>query len=200
MIAHPGMEAYLNSATLQRSIAYRQELLPADMAGFEAVVPDRYVPAERFARMELHLGGKTFHLYNSGSHHSHGDLVIHQVKAGIIWVSDLAFNQRVTFMGEGNSRQALEGLAWLERNFTDARLMVPGHGSAQTAPFPMLARTRAYIEGLCEAMLRKIAQGVPLLDAARQAEMPAWKDVPLYEENQRANASFVYTELEFEAF
>ena len=38
------------------------------------------------------------------------------------------------------------------------------------------------------------------LDALEDAAMPAWQDLPLYDENQRANASFVYREMELEFF
>ena len=40
----------------------------------------------------------------------------------------------------------------------------------------------------------------PLLDALEDAGMPAWKALPLYNENQRANASFIYREMELEFF
>jgi hypothetical protein len=170
------------------------------MEGFTLPEPDRYAPEDRFAKLSVQFGGRTFDIYNAGAHHSHGDLVVHQVEDGILWISDLAFNQRVTFMGDGDSQQALEAQDWLVQQFPDARLMVPGHGSAQTAPFPMVRKTHAYIESLREQMKAKVVAGVPLFDAVKSADMPAWRDVPLYEENQRANASFVYRELEFEFF
>ncbi len=200
VIGHPGMQDYLNSETMQRSVDYRRELLTGDMAGFAAVTPDRYVPGQRFSSLRIELGGKTFDIYNAGQHHSHGDLVVHQVEDGILWVSDLAFNQRVTYLGDGDSQQILGGLEWLQENFADARLMVPGHGSAQTPPFRMLKQTRAYIQQLREMIQQKLEAGASLMEAMEQADMPQWRNVPLYRDNQRANAGFIYREMEFSFF
>ena len=200
VIGHAGMADYLASATLEESVAYRRELLPKDMEGFEAVEADLAVPEERFARHRIELGGKTIDVYNAGQHHSHGDLVVHQVEDEILWISDLAFNQRLTYIGDGNSRQSLEAQEWLQDHFPDARLMVPGHGSAQTPPFPMVQATHDYIREMRQRIGEKVESGVPLMETVEQVEMQEWRDVPLYEENQRANTSFIYRELEFELF
>jgi glyoxylase-like metal-dependent hydrolase (beta-lactamase superfamily II) len=200
IIGHPGMQEYLGSQTMQRSVEYRRELLPDDMEEFAPVTPDRYVPAQRFDRLRIELGGKTFDIYNSGQHHSSGDLVVHQVDDGILWVSDLAFNQRVTYLGDGHSEQIIEGLRWLQEYFADIQLMVPGHGSAQSPPFPMIKLTRDYIQQLRKLMQQQLEAGASLMDAMRHAEMPQWRDLPLYEENQRANASYLYREMEFSFF
>jgi glyoxylase-like metal-dependent hydrolase (beta-lactamase superfamily II) len=200
IIGHRGMLEYGGSQTMQRSVDYRRELLPQDMAGFSFVDPDVYAPDERFQALRLELGGKRFDVYNLGHHHSHGDLVVHQLDTGIVWISDLAFNQRVTFMCDGHSGQAIEGQDWLLEQFGNARIMVPGHGSAQRAPFPMVSQTRAYIQQLRDKMKQKVIDGVPLLDALNDVAMPEWQDLPLYQENQRANASFIYREMELEFF
>lgn len=200
VVGHPGMAEYFNSPAFEQSVEYRRGLLSADMEGFAAVEPDLPVPAEAFGRLRLELGGRTFDVYNTGRHHSHGDLVVHQVEAGILWLSDLAFNQRVTYIGDGHSAEMLAAHAWLGETFTGIRLMVPGHGSAQRAPFPMLAATRAYIEGLRARMQQQLEAGASLQDAVDAAAMPDWAQVPLYGENHRANASFIYRELEFEFF
>ncbi len=200
IVAHAGMADYLASATLEESVAYRRELLPKDMEGFEVVEVDLAVPEERFARHRIELGGKTIDVYNAGRHHSHGDLVVHQVEDEILWISDLAFNQRLTYIGDGNSRQSLEAQEWLQDHFPDARLMVPGHGSAQTPPFPMLQATHDYIREMRRRIGEQVESGVSLMETVEQVEMQEWRDVPLYEENQRANTSFIYRELEFELF
>jgi glyoxylase-like metal-dependent hydrolase (beta-lactamase superfamily II) len=200
VIGHPGMRDYIGSEAMQRSVDYRRDLLPQDMEGFDPVTPDRYVPERRFSKQRVELGGKTFDIYNTGQHHSHGDLVVHQVEDGILWVSDLVFNQRVTYIGDGDSEQMLAAQDWLLKSFPDARLMVPGHGSAQTPPFPMVKQTRAYIEQLRELMQQKLDAEVPLLEAVEQSDMPQWQSVPLYDENQRANAGFLYRAMEFDAF
>jgi glyoxylase-like metal-dependent hydrolase (beta-lactamase superfamily II) len=196
VIAHAGMLDYTNSATLQRSVDYRRNILGEDMQGFEPVDADVLVNGERFDRQRIQLGDQLLDIYNTGSHHSYGDLVIYQVNDGILWISDLAFNQRTTFMGDGDSGQILEAQAWLMQNFEDATLIVPGHGSPQSRPFPMVESTRRYVERLRETMRAAVENGVSLLDATENTDFEDWKAVPLYESNQRANAAFVYREME----
>jgi len=200
VIAHPGTFDYIDSDQMNSSVEYRRSFIPEDMVGFAAVRPDRVFNNTRFSKQTITLGRHHFDIYNVGHHHSHGDLVIHQLPENIIWVSDLAFNQRTTFMGDGDSKQAIEGQDWLLQNFADAALMVPGHGSAQTRPFPMVRKTRDYIQRLRDEMGRAVEEGIDLQQAVDRSDFPDWRDTRLYELNHRANANFVYREMELELF
>jgi len=200
VIGHEGTLKYLNSDRIDHSVAYRKTFIAADMEGFEAVEPDVLVGGERFSKHSFTLGGKTFDIYNTGAHHSYGDLVVHQVEDNIVWISDLAFNQRVTFMADGGSQTAIEGQNWLLEKFADAKLMVPGHGSAQTPPFEMVSKTRSYMQRLREVMTKAVEEDVELQDAVESNEFEDWKDVRLYKLNHRKNLEFVYREMEQELF
>ncbi|MGB5281875.1 MAG: MBL fold metallo-hydrolase [Arenicellales bacterium] len=196
VIAHKGSIQYNLSATLDSSVRYRRELLPEDMQGFKPVEADIYIDVEPFKSHRIELGDAVFEIYNTGRHHSHGDLVVHQLKQDVVWISDLAFNQRTTFLGDGHSQQILIAQDWLLDNFSKANLMVPGHGSAQTAPFPMVGKTRDYVQRLRDAMAKAVDEGVDMYDAVQGVEFSDWKGTYLYEENQRANANFIYREME----
>jgi glyoxylase-like metal-dependent hydrolase (beta-lactamase superfamily II) len=200
IITHKGSLEYTQSDVQTRSVAYRRALLGDDMKGFEPVRADLYLDLPRFGSHRIVLGNQLIDIYNTGRHHSYGDLVVHQVKDGILWISDLAFNQRTTFLGDGDSRQILEAQDWLMNRFADAKLMVPGHGSAQRPPFPMVEKTHRYVERLRESMRTAVENDIPLMDAVDQADFPDWRDTRLYESNQRANANFIYREMEQEYF
>lgn len=200
IIMHEGVNQYLNSEDFVRSVAYRKELLSRDMQGFAMPTPDELIGGERFSSKAIRVADKTFMIYNVGQHHSHGDLIVQQVEDGIVWISDLAFNQRVTFMGDGHSKQILQVQHWLQNTFTAASLMVPGHGSAQTSPFPMVTKTKTYVSELRAKMADMVDNGISLLDAVNKADLPLWKTIPLYDLNHRANANFVYREMEQEYF
>jgi len=200
IIAHPATLAYNQSETLESSVNYRKQMLSQDMIGFEPLQADIYLEAEPFTRKRIRLGDEIIDIYNTGKHHSYGDLVVHQVEQKVLWISDLAFNQRTTYLGDGDSAQLLKALDWLLQTFPNTQLMVPGHGSAQTAPFPMLAKTRDYVTRMRSAMSQAIDDGVGMLDAVRVVEFEDWKNMPLYEMNQRANANFIYREMEKEYF
>ncbi len=196
IIGHEGMLDYIGSETIEASVPYRRELMPDDMSNFEMVRPDILIGGERYSSQTITAGDQTFVVYNSGKHHSHGDLVVHQLKENIVWISDLAFNQRTTYMGDGDSEQILEAQDWLVRRFANARLMVPGHGSAQTRPFPMVEKTRSYVTRLRESMAQAIEQDIDMQDAIDQSAFNDWQQSPLYKENHPRNAHFVYQEME----
>lgn len=201
VIAHEGTLEYLNSTSLESSVAFRRSFIDADMEGFEAVRPDLLIGGEPLSLQHtLSLGGKRFAIYNAGKHHSYGDLVVHQMDDQILWISDLAFNHRTTFMGDGSSKDAVAAQTWLLENFPDVRLMVPGHGSAQTPPFPMVAETRAYMERLRADMAEAVEHGMGLQEAVESSDFSEWHGTRLYEENHSKNANFVYREMELELF
>lgn len=185
IIGHRGTLDYLESGSFQGSVDFRRNLIAADMQGFSGVVPDILIGGKRFSHYAFTLGGQTFAIYNTGQHHSFGDLVVHQVESHNVWISDLAFNNRSTFMGDGHSGQALAALDWLQHNFPDTVLMIPGHGSAQTPPFAMLENTYNYIKRLRDEMHAAVEAGQDLASAVRLSDFADWHDAPLYHENHK---------------
>ena len=200
IIGHEGTLKYFGSGRIEHSVAYRKTFIESDMKGFDTVRPDVLIGGELYSKYAFSLGGRTFEVYNVGAHHSFGDLVVNQVEDGIVWISDLAFNGRVTFMADGNSILAIQGQQWLLETFADAKLMVPGHGSAQTPPFPMVKMTRDYMRHLRTRMADALENDVELQDAIDWGEFPEWKSVRLYGLNHRINLNFVYREMEQKAF
>jgi len=196
IIAHHGTVDYNHSATLKASVDYRIEKLSKDMQGFKPLEADIYIKAEPFANERIRLGQEVIDIYNTGKHHSYGDLVLHQVNQNILWISDLAFNQRTTYMGDGDSAQILKAQEWLLQTFQHASLMVPGHGSAQTPPFPMVTNTHDYVTRMRNAMRQAVDDDISMLDAVQDIEFEDWQAIHLYEMNQKANANFVYREME----
>lgn len=198
IIGHEGTLNYLNSDNIAGSVAFRRRLLEHDMKGFKGVTPDILVSGARFEHYSFNLGGKTFAIYNAGQHHSFGDLVVHQEEDRILWISDLAFNSRSTFMGDGHSVEILETMEWLKKNFPKTRMMIPGHGSAQTAPFPMIEKTYQYVKRLRDEMRAAVDSGQDLAEAVGLSDFADWHGIPLYHENHKKNANFIYLEMEQE--
>ncbi len=199
-VSHEGLLDYLSNETLESSVSFRKQILPEDMQVFKAVEPDLLVGGQIFHYERIESGNKSIELYNVGKHHSSGDLMVYQVEDKILWVSDLAFNQRVTFVGDGHSGHAIKALNWLEKRFSKVRLMVPGHGSAQTAPFPMLRKTRGYLETLRAILSGAFEADLDLETALDQIDLQEWTNIRLYQENHRRNASYIYREIEEELF
>lgn len=196
IVAHRGTVDYNHSETLESSVNYRREKLPNDMRSFKPLEADIYIDAEPFGSKRIRLGQEVIDIYNIGKHHSYGDLLVHQVNREILWISDLAFNQRTTYMGDGDSELILKAQDWLLQTFPHARLMVPGHGSAQTSPFPMVTKTHDYVTRMRNAMQEAVEDDIGMFDAVQGVEFEDWQNVRFYDLNQRANANFVYREME----
>ncbi len=200
IIGHEGTLNYLNSDNINGSVAFRRGFIATDMKGFKGVTPDILVGGKRFDHYAFKLGEKTFKVYNAGQHHSFGDLVVEQVEDRNLWISDLAFNNRSTFMGDGHSGAVLEAMEWLQKSFPDTVLMIPGHGSAQTKPFPMVEKSYSYVKRLREAMSAAVEAGDDLASAVQKSDFKDWHDTPLYHENHKKNANFIYLEMEKASF
>lgn len=200
VIGHEGTMEYINSERIGHSVTYRETFIKKDMEGFKPVAPDIMVGGALYSRHSISLGGKTFDIYNTGAHHSFGDLIVHQKEDNIVWISDLAFNNRVTFMADGNTQKAIDAQSWLLDNFKDAKFMIPGHGSVQTAPFPMVTKTRDYMQRLRKDMAKAVDEGVDLQTAMDSTPYPDWQKVNMYDLNHKKNLDFVYREVELEQF
>jgi glyoxylase-like metal-dependent hydrolase (beta-lactamase superfamily II) len=200
VISHQGTEDYVYSSTIQRSVAYRKVFLPREMRNFHAVVPDILIGGGNPAHISLKFGGKTFEIYDTGHHHSHGDLVMWQKEDRILWISDLAFNGRVTYIGDGDLPEIDAMQDWMAKQFPNVVLMVPGHGAPQAAPFDMVAKTRRYVDELTAKMRDAIKQGESLQEAVAHSDLPEFRDWPLYDLNHRINANYVYRYLEEKLF
>jgi hypothetical protein len=214
IIGHEGTMKYIESDRIEHSVAYRSTFIKSDMHGFEAVVPDQLIGGALHDKHSIHTGGKTFDIYNTGDHHSFGDLIIHQYNNSphssnetsnnaidnIVWISDLAFNNRVTFMADGHSKQAIDEQNWLLKTFATATYMIPGHGSVQTAPFSMVNKTQSYMQRLRDSVSKAIENDQELQETINTIQFDDWKNVYLYDLNQKKNIDFVYRELEEELF
>lgn len=208
IIGHEGTMKYIESDRIEHSVAYRSTFIKEDMKGFEAVAPDIRIGNELHYKHTLNLGNTIFDIYNSGDHHSFGDLIIHQQgktqqstnNNDIVWISDLAFNNRVTFMADGHSKKAIEEQDWLLKTFSTVKYMIPGHGSVQTTPFSMVKKTQSYIQRLRDRVSQAIENDIELQETINTTEFDDWKDIYLYQLNQKKNVDFVYRELEEELF
>jgi len=200
IVGHKGTLEYILSDQIDNSVAFRRSFIKSDMVGFKGIKPDIIISGKRFSKTTLVAGDRSMHIYNVGQHHSLGDLVVHFKQDDVLWISDLAFNQRTTYMGDGDSKQAIEVQDWVLKRFAETKLIIPGHGSAQSKPFPMITQTQSYMQRLRKLMLDAIANDIDLMQAVENAEFSDWKNSRLYQLNHRTNANFVYRELELENF
>ena len=103
-------------------------------------------------------------------------------------------------MADGSSQQGIDAQSWLLKIFAGAKLMVPGHGSAQSQPFPMVSKTQEYMQQIRKEVTDAINNDQELQETVDSVDFKDWKQTNLYELNHKKNIDFVYRELELELF
>lgn len=161
------------------------------MRGFEfADTPDRAVTGTD----TLKLGSRILIISHPGAAHSPGDLMVWLPQDSILFAGDLLLEDGMTMIVDGSSANLLHALAQIDR--LQPRIAVPGHGAIPARPAALVARTRAYILDLREAMRSALGRGLPL-GRALATFPPADQDRPVsLNSRRRRNAVRVYLEEE----
>ena len=195
----PARRGYVYSSTIERSVAYPKVFLRARCKTFHAVVPDILIGGGNPAHISLRFGGKTFEIFDGGHHHFHGDLLMWQkekrilgYRPGLQWPRDL-YRRR---QPGGNRRNAgLDGQDFSIGASDDSRpRRAPGRPIRHGCQDPPLCGQPHRKDS------RLAKKGESLRDAVPHADLPEFKDSPLYELNHRINANYVYRLLEEEMF
>ncbi len=145
---------------------------------------------------DFEMGGLHFALRHVGPAHSAEDLAMLVQEDGVLYAGDLVFLGRVPYVGDADSRgwiAALDKLIALQ-----PRVLVPGHGAPSRTPRADLVFTRDYLLFVREQMGRAARDLVPFDDAYAATDWSAWRNLPAFEEANRANAYNQYLRLEHE--
>jgi glyoxylase-like metal-dependent hydrolase (beta-lactamase superfamily II) len=194
IVAHRAGRGYLLSEPAQlRLAASREELAPWVDAATRLVEADRWIDApERFT-----LGGVEFELLPAGPAHTPEDLIVALPKAGVAFVGDLVFRNRIPFVGQADSRRWIESLDRLLA--LRLQIIVPGHGPASTSAESDLALTRDYLRHLRTSMGEAARNLEPFEDAYARTDWSRFDRLPLFQAANRINAYNTYLLMEHEA-
>src|SRR5690606_12501807 len=145
--------------------------------------------------IELDLGDRPLQVTAHPPAHTYTDLTVLDRRAGIVWLGDLLFVERVPIL-DGSLRGWLALLPQLEQ--LPAARAVPGHGPA-TVPWPAAAAPeQRYLEALLRDVRRGIAEGrfmEEVLETAAMEERSQWLR---FDEHHGRNVTKAFTELEWE--
>ena len=129
-----------------------------------------------------------------GAGHSPGDLIVWLPKERVLFAGDVLVEDGVSMVVDGNSDELLRVLDTVSA--LSARAVVPGHGAIPSRAGDLIARTRAYLEGLQSQMRAAIEKGVPMRRAMASLP-PADETRPVsLNSRRRRNAVRVYVEEE----
>ena len=192
VIAHPDKRTLASEGGEDALIADWVRVVGLDaMRGFEfADMPDRPVTGTD----TLRHGGRTIVISHPGAGHSPGDLIVWLPKERVLFAGDVLVEDGVSMVVDGNSDELLRVLDTVSA--LSARAVVPGHGAIPSRAGDLIARTRAYLEGLQSQMRAAIEKGVPMRRAMASLP-PADETRPVsLNSRRRRNAVRVYVEEE----
>ncbi|MDQ7073800.1 MAG: hypothetical protein Q9O24_01260 [Gammaproteobacteria bacterium] len=162
----------------------------------QSVALSRGIVTPRYGYETVQVGEHSFEIYALDEVYAGGGLLLHQVDDDILWLSDVASNEVVPDLLRGNLDLRRQTLDWLQEQFAEVELMVPGHGSAQSSPFVMLEQNLRYLDSLQNAVMRAYSVGLNLAETLAQVSLPAWREWHLYDQYHQANVTAFYQNLE----
>lgn len=192
--AHQRGKEYLASdIATQRLAQRREELFPWVDENTQLLPADIWLQGDVMFR----LGGLNFFVYYVGPAHSPEDMAMLVKEDGVLYSGDLIFKGRVPFVGNADSRSWLAALNRLLA--LQPKYIIPGHGSASSAPAKDLALTRDYLTYVRSEMAKAVENFVPFEEAYAKTNWKKFAHLPAFKEANRANAYNTYILVEKES-
>lgn len=123
--------------------------------------------------------------------HSEGDLFVYLPEEGILFTSDLFFNDVAGYMGDGSFRDWIGSLEIMSG--IDAAIVVPGLGTVTNADG--IQRFQTFFREFTTEVLRLISMGLEIEAAKRQFSLPQYENMPGYKVFFDVNFRRAYNEL-----
>jgi len=133
-------------------------------------------------------------LNNTDFGHSEGDVFVYLPNEGVLFASDLFFNDLVGYMGDGSLRDWIITLETLEA--VGARYVVPGVG--QVSDSAGIRRFRLFFKDFVTEVLRNIEAGRSLAETKKHFSLPKHESLPGYRAFLDVNVERAYRYLKEE--
>lgn len=189
--AHQNAKGIIGTDDAKNRFQQRKEaLFPWVDDNTRLLEPDRYLTKDS----HFDMGGLHFVLRYVGPAHSEEDLVMLVKPDGVLYAGDLVFRGRIPFVGDADAAawvSALDKLLALK-----PRVLVPGHGPVSMKPAADLVFTRDYLKYLRSSMSKAASELVPFEEAYAKTDWNKYRNMPAFNEANRANAYNQYLRLE----
>jgi glyoxylase-like metal-dependent hydrolase (beta-lactamase superfamily II) len=123
--------------------------------------------------------------------HSEGDVFVYLPEEGVLFTSDLVYNDVAGYMGDATFRDWIGTLEMLAS--IDARYVVPGLGDVTTAEG--ILKFQAFFRAFTTEILRLIGKGLEVEAARRQFHLPQYENLPGFKAFFDVNFRRAYHEL-----
>ncbi len=123
--------------------------------------------------------------------HSEGDMFVYLPEEGVLFTSDLFFNDVAGYMGDGTFRDWIGTLEIMSG--IDVHVVVPGLGAVTNTEG--ILRFQAFFRAFTTEILGLIARGLEVEVAKRQFSLPQYENMPGYRAFFDVNFRRAYNEL-----
>ncbi len=141
--------------------------------------------------MSMKRGSTVIVLNATEQGHSEGDLFVYLPEEGVLFTSDLFFNEVAGYMGDGHFRHWITTLELLAA--IDAKTVVPGLGPVTTSDG--IRQFQVFFREFTTEVLRLAGKGLSLEAARRQFSLPAYEALPGYRAFFDVNFNRAFQEL-----
>jgi glyoxylase-like metal-dependent hydrolase (beta-lactamase superfamily II) len=141
--------------------------------------------------LTLNRGKTSIVVMDTGPGHSSGDLIVYLPKEGILFASDLLFNDAVGYMGDASIHEWGESLELLER--LAPLKVVPGVGKVEDAA--AIARFRRFYRAFMTEVIRNVEKGNTLAQTRKEFSLDQYKNLPGYKSFIDVNLERAYRQL-----
>jgi glyoxylase-like metal-dependent hydrolase (beta-lactamase superfamily II) len=141
--------------------------------------------------LTFNRGQDSIVLMNTGPGHSSGDVIVYLPKDGILFTSDLLFNDSIGYMGEATVQEWGESLELLEN--LAPRKVIPGVG--RVADGTAITRFRKFYRDFMTEVLRNIEKGNNLQKTKKEFSLEQYKGLPGYGLFMESNLERAYKQL-----
>lgn len=133
-------------------------------------------------------------LYNTVRGHSEGDVVVYVPSEGVLFASDLLFNDAVGYMGDGHMRDWILNLDMMEQ--LGPRVVIPGVGKVTDAEG--IDRFRTIMRAFLTEILQNIEKGYTLAQTKKAFSLPEYQSLPGFRTFFDVNFERAYREMKEE--
>jgi glyoxylase-like metal-dependent hydrolase (beta-lactamase superfamily II) len=191
--APKGANDYLESETAAERLDERRfSLEPWVDENTILVPPDEIIESSS----SFTIGGKRITINYQGKAHSDGDLIMLVEPDNVLFSGDLIFEERIPFIGSGDTAHWLQTLEKLETGGLHA--LVPGHGPASFDPAATLSLTRRYLQFMRNTFTAGVEDLMSFDEIYAQTDWSQFEHLPTFSDGNRINAYQVFLSLEQE--
>ena len=141
--------------------------------------------------LTLNRGKTSIVVMDTGPGHSSGDLIVYLPKEGILFASDLLFNDAVGYMGDASIHEWGESLELLEK--LAPLKVVPGVGKVDDAV--AITRFRKFYRAFMTEIIRNVEKGNTLGQTRKEFSLEQYKNLPGYKSFIDVNLERAYRQL-----